>query len=97
MATEPIQCLGNAWEKDWLDDHGGDHDAYPREDRVAQSQIIRTYYQDLGVTVFLVRFQEHDDRAVCLACSCSAGYTLYLLVRDGDVETMRQQGYRPAG
>ena len=31
VAIEPTQCLSNAWEVDWLEQHGGDYAAYPKD------------------------------------------------------------------
>ena len=31
VAIEPIQCLGNPWEQDWLDNNNGEYDAYPKD------------------------------------------------------------------
>ena len=31
VEIDPIQCLGNPWEVDWLQSHGDDYSAYPRD------------------------------------------------------------------
>ena len=97
VATEPTQCLTNPWERDWLEQHNNDYDAYPKrqpgELTPEELQIIKDYYDREGVVVFdgttRPRYEE-----VCLACSCPEGHTLYLSVRTQDVETMRRLGYR---
>ena len=98
VATAPIQCLGNPWERDWLDAHGGDYAGYPKDPHTPglepeEIEIIRDFYKRQGVVVSDVT-STRWDHAVCLACSCPEGYTLYLLVRPEDVETMIAFGYR---
>lgn len=98
VAIEPIQCLGNPWEQAWLADHDGDHDAYPKDPtspglEPAELEIIKDYYRERGVTVSQGRNVPKFE-AVCLACTCPEGHTLYLRVRDEDVATMVSLGFR---
>ena len=32
VTIDPIQCLSNPWEQDWLASHDNDYDAYPRDE-----------------------------------------------------------------
>lgn len=92
VATEPIQCLGNPWEEDWLERHGNNYSAYP-QDKGSQNAIVREYYARLGVEVTDI-ISVPKYQAVCLACVCARGDVLYLLVRDEDVGTMLVLGFR---
>jgi len=98
VAIEPIQCLGNPWEQDWLDNNNGEYDAYPKDPTTPglepeELEIIKDYYQRQGVEVSdglnAPKFEN-----VCLACSCPEGHTLFLQVREEDVATMVSLGYR---
>lgn len=98
VAMEPKQCLSNPWEVDWIQHHGGDYDAYPRDPTTPglepeEIAIIISYYARQGVVV-----SETDTApkyaAVCMGCACPEGYTLFLRVREEDVETMIGFGYR---
>ena len=101
METDPIQCLGNPWEKDWLESHTNDHLSY------------RSYYQDLGefkiitnyynnkhqISIYdiqYVSFEKKLGRSIntCEACSCARGDTLYILINDFDKEKMLKLGYK---
>jgi len=98
VAIEPVQCLGNPWEQDWLEKHGWDYHSYPKNParpglEPEEFEIIQDYYDRGGVAVFEGRTAPKYDN-VCLACSCPEGHTLYLLVRDQDVEAMVGWGYR---
>lgn len=92
VATEPIQCLGNPWEQDWLRDHGNDYGAYPR-DADSQKAIIVEYYALFGVDVARV-LSVPKFEVVCLACSCPRGDTLFLLVDRDDEDVMLALGFR---
>ena len=95
VATEPIQCLGNPWEQAWLTSHDG---RYPKDHskpglEPEEIEIIQDYYKRQGVTVFRVTTRAKYE-VVCAACMCPEGYSLYLEVRDQDLEKMLSFGYR---
>jgi hypothetical protein len=92
MAVEPIQCLGNSWERDWLAKHDGDYASYP-SDLASQFGVIKAYYEDLGVDVRGMASRQKGS-IVCCACSCGRGDTLYILVGIQDVEIMENEGFR---
>jgi len=97
MSIAPIQCLGNVWEQDWLASHDNDYGAYPRDLskpglEEEEKLIIRSYYQRQGV--FINEFATTEwDGAVCLACSCPQGYTMFVLVAEVHEETMSDLGF----
>ena len=97
MSIAPIQCLGNPWEQDWLANHDDNYDAYPRDLskpglEEEEKEIIQSYYQQRGVTIEAFATTEWDG-AVCLACSCPQGYTMYTLVAERHEQTMLDFGY----
>jgi hypothetical protein len=98
VAIEPTQCLTNAWEADWLAQHGGDYAAYPKDParpglEPEEIAIIKDYYQRQGVVVSDTATAPKYE-SVCLACTCPEGHTMYLRVRSQDVDTMIGFGYR---
>ena len=98
VAIEPVQCMGNPWEMDWLMEHDGDYDSYPRDPRSpglepGEVEIIKDYYLRQGVTVSDTATAQRYE-VVCLACSCPQGHTMFLRVRAEDVQTMIGFGYR---
>ncbi len=92
VAIDPVQCLQNPWELDWLASHANDYLAYPREID-SQLIIIRLYYAGLGVDVDEA-LSIPNGLGVCDACSCPRGDTIYLHVRDRDLRTMLILGFR---
>ena len=92
VAMAPIQCLGNDWEQDWLAAHDDDYAGYPG-DPDGRSGIITDYYGRQEVEVLEV-VREPWGGGVCLACSCPAGFTLYLMIPEEDVPTMENLGFR---
>ncbi|MFH1106968.1 MAG: hypothetical protein V1787_03660 [Candidatus Micrarchaeota archaeon] len=79
-----VQCMGNAWEMDWLKTH--DAAQYPPKQGDAARQIIKAYYEKLGFTVYSVGFRKTAD-VVCLACGCSEGYSVLLTVSAADAQS----------
>lgn len=98
VAIEPIQCLKNPWEQDWLEKNDWDYDSYPKDParpglEPAEFEVIQDFYDAAGVAVSGGQTAPKYDN-VCLACTCPEGHTMYLLVRDQDVDTMLGLGYR---
>ena len=98
VALEPIQCLGNPWERDWLESHNWDYSGYPKDPTAPglepeEFAIIQDFYDRAGVVVFEAETALKYE-AVCLACSCPEGHTLYLLVSAESVQKMMELGYR---
>ncbi len=92
VANEPIQCLGNPWEQDWLERHANDYSAYPM-DQAAQNTILTEYYSRQGVRIYtIVSIPKYQG--TCDACGCPRGDMLYLLVGRDDTREMIQLGYR---
>jgi hypothetical protein len=84
VETSPIQCLGNPWEQDWLNDNPADITVYPR-DREKQLPLIKAYYEQQDLPVIQVTLITYEDMIVCAACSCSDGSTLYLEIPEEDL------------
>ena len=101
LAYTPVQCMGNPWEQDWLAMHEDDWEGYPGQrsgDGLSpgEKEVIVQYYFRQGITVRSIASTEWDG-AVCLACSCPAGYTLYVLVPEAQAEAMMKLGFQASG
>lgn len=97
MSIAPIQCLSNAWEQDWLASHDNDYGAYPHDLskpglEEEEKVIIRSYYQRQGVPIEELATTDWYG-AVCLACSCPQGYTMFVLVAEAHEEMMLDLGF----
>ena len=99
VEVDPVQCLGNAWEVDWLRENNNDYDNYPRghilviEDE--EEEIIKEYYKKQGINILYIKSVEYSgDLIVCEACSCAQGYTLYLQISNANLDKMLNLGYK---
>jgi hypothetical protein len=90
VAIDPIQCMGNPWEQEWLEEHPGEFYPLELEDILP---IIIDYYERQGITIADSRIL-WTHNSVCLACSCPAGYTVYFLVPKRYVPKMLDLGFR---
>jgi hypothetical protein len=98
VAIEPTQCLTNPWEADWLAHHGNDYASYPKDYsrpglEPGEVTIIKDYYRRQSVVVSGTATAAKYI-AVCASCSCPEGHTMFLRVREQDVDTMIALGYR---
>jgi len=90
VAIDPIQCMGNPWEQEWLEQHPGELYPMELEDKLP---IVVDYYQRQGCRIFDSRIIMTYNE-VCRACSCPAGYTVYFHVLNRDVPGMLDLGFR---
>lgn len=94
---DPIQCLGNPWEFDWLKKNKGKYNEYPIGDRkkidTEEIIIIKDFFSNLGVNIFDIK-SEITHEITCSACSCPQGHTLYVLVSPVDAEKMVEFGWK---
>ena len=85
VEIDPIQCGGNPWEI-WQSEQGVAYD-------MSESDIIKLYYREKeNIEISEVKSKQTHE-AVCLACNCPTGDTLYLLVDDLSVQKMLTLGY----
>lgn len=95
VADDPVQCLGNPWEVDWLKSNDDRYGDYPRNDDSQTKAIIKDYYSKQGIAVFDVQFADFPPgTVVCEACYCPAGYTLYIQVDESSADKMKSLGYK---
>ena len=92
LEIDPIQCMLNPWEKDWLLEHNNDYSGYSEED---ESGIIKKYYQNKSIEILDIQSRKTHEN-VCEACDCPRGDTLYILVDQKDERKMIELGYRPS-
>jgi hypothetical protein len=99
VAIEPKQCMDNAWERDWAEQHKTSSDNYPGISRAScigqrEFEVIRDFYSRDGAVV-LDAETAPKYITVCAACDCPEGHVLFLLVRAQDAETMTtRRGFR---
>ncbi len=98
VEIDPIQCMGNHWERAWLEENEGkDYPVSTDPDELVskeEAKIINDYYQkNEGIKVFKVE-APGPAKATCAACSCAKGYMLYLQVSEDDLKKMLELGFR---
>ncbi len=87
--VDPIQCLGNPWDVEWLESH--EYTEYPQTES-GRLQIFEDYYEKRGVTMFDV-YRELIYEDVCAACSCPTGERYYCMIDEGDVDFLLESGF----
>lgn len=89
VAVKPVQCLGNPWEKDWLERHPNEN--YPIQD---ERKILRAYFGANGVTILDIRRKPFvQGTHLCQTCNCERGDTLFLSVNASEAPLLRTYGY----
>lgn len=99
VEVDPVQCMENAWEIDWLQKNNNTYNNYPRGHLLVienpEKEIIKKYYEKQEITILNIKSEEYSgDIMVCEACSCSQGYTLYLQIPENDLQKMLEQDSR---
>lgn len=88
MSIDPIQCLGNPWDKMV--------DRTAKDTREAEKQAMFKYYGQRGIIVYDYGWEQTHE-FVCEACDCPRGDTINLYVKEEDIGKMRSMGFRLIG
>ena len=95
VSVDPIQCLGNSWEQDWLARHNNDFSQYPH-DEAGRFRIYREFFEKQGMTIHSIEVT-FPYNAVCLACGCPRGDRISCLIDEAGLPTMLEWGFRVEG
>lgn len=87
---DPIQCLGNPWERAWLGNH--DYDEYPRDEE-QRLKIFSDFFEAQGVTIYEL-YTTIWAEVVCGACSCPTGERIHCLIDEDYLSIMLKWGFR---
>lgn len=95
METDPIQCLGNPWEMDWLENNPSAGGNYPKgKPRIienVESGIILAFFSGKGAVITDIKSEAYPKNTmVCDACTCTDGYTLYLYVNEENAPILKR-------
>ncbi len=89
LTYSPIQCDGNPWEK-WYAEGNIQFVKEPTE-----KQLVISYYSQVySISINGYNQVQGDDGAVCMACSCPRGDTLWAFVSLSDADKMKQLGWK---
>lgn len=90
IELNPIKCLGNAWEFDWLQNNPGEYDNYPKNQT---ESIIKNFYAKKGIKIIEIK-TKNDTVKTCDACNCPQGKTLKVLINKKYQEDMIKSGWK---
>lgn len=98
MEMDPVQCLGNAWEKDWLSQPANKDKNYPIGNPALiepeEKSIIKTFFSKQNIYIAEIQSESYPDNAViCDACECPAGYTLYIKLPESKSQALSAFGF----
>lgn len=93
IKIEPIQCGGNPWEIDYHQKSNRMEHFRTQNSGEKGITIIKNYYDKKGIVILDGVMENFPDIAVCEACDCPDGYTLYLLIHAYDLTKMQEFGY----
>lgn len=97
VEIDPVGCLENPWEVDWLKFHNNDYTSYPlgslTEIEPREMEVITLYYQKFDIEISEINTRRTYD-IICGWCGCPEGHTMCLLVNNEDVNKMLELGYK---
>lgn len=95
VSIDPIQCLGNSWDQDWLVQHDNDSSQYPH-DEAGQLRIFGEFFEEQGVIIYqtVVTFPYN---ATCDGCGCPRGDRISCLIDEAGLPTMLEWGFTEEG
>ena len=95
VSTDPIQCLGNSWEQDWLAQHDNDFSQYPR-DEAGRLRIFREFFEEQGVNIHKIEVT-FPYNGTCNGCACPRGDRISSLIDEAALPIMLEWGFWEKG
>lgn len=92
VVINPIQCLGNPWETDWLENNNLDYSAWAEKSAASKIVVFVNYYENQGISVLEVQ-QTFSDNDYCSACTCPRGDSIHCLVDVQDLVHLLELGF----
>ena len=92
MSIDPVQCLSNEWEQDWLEKNGNNFQLWSELTHEEQLEIFKAFYEDQGIMIHDMDVT-YPYEEVCTACSCPRGDRLHVLVDADNLEQMLDWGF----
>lgn len=93
LIIRPVQCLDNAWEREWVSEHKATSKIAPVYPIQEENRIIKEYFARKSVTVWDVRKVPYRGGALCQRCDCERGDSLYIRVNATDMARLKEMGY----
>ena len=93
VTIDPIQCMGNSWEQDWLENNNGDFELYSTLTNSQKLQIFEQYYKNLGIEVYKLE-QTFPYTATCTACTCPRGDRIHCYINENDIDQVLSLGFK---
>jgi len=84
---DPIQCLSNPWEQEWLENHNNDFDAYNQLSEAEKQTVFVDYYGDLGIDIYDF-YKTEPYESACSACVCPTGERYHCLIDESDQQSL---------
>ncbi len=92
VALQPVQCLSNPWEKDWLKAHKNKGTKYPMRDEV---NVMKAFFTKKGFFIHDLRIRPYmHDKPLGRACNSPRGDLLLMLVNREDVSLLMHYGFQ---
>lgn len=92
MSIDPVQCLGNDWELDWLSKNNNNFDLWAQMTEEEQLQVFKEYFENRGVVIHDMDVTQPYEE-VCLECDCPRGDRIHVLVDDAHLNQLLSWGF----
>ncbi len=93
VTIDPVQCMGNTWEQDWLEKNYDDYELYSKFTNNQRLQIFEQYFENLGILIYKLE-QSYPYVATCDACNCPRGDRIHCYISENDIDQMLSFGFR---
>ncbi len=93
VTIDPIQCMGNTWEQDWLEKNNDDYELYSKFSDSQRLQIFEQYFENLGIEIYKLE-QTYPYDATCAACFCPRGDLIHCFINENDIDQMLSLGFK---
>jgi hypothetical protein len=93
VTIDPIQCMGNSWEQDWLENNNSDYKLYSNYTDAEELQIFKQYFEKLGIKIYKLD-QTFPYNGTCDACNCPRGDSYHCFIDGKNTNQMLSYGFK---
>lgn len=92
LAMNTTQC-SNPWDMEYMNEYRSNPSV--AEELQGEEPVVQWYFESRGIEILDIESVGYlpDNVAVCEACNCTSGETLYVKVASDNVEEMKDVGF----
>ncbi|MEK6902734.1 MAG: hypothetical protein AABX02_04070 [archaeon] len=90
VLLQPQKCTEIPWRKAWAEQNGKPYTEFPV---ASELTIMKSYYQQKGITIFDIDLTYQGGNATCLSCGCPEPFVFAVQTTQSDAARLAVSGF----